>query len=347
MADTIRLTLDEVFGLSVRVLREHGMSMAHAQAVARVITAGERDECYSHGIYRLLITTHTLRSSGISRDALPVIRDRTPAVVGVDAQFAYSPLSFEMGSKVLIEKARKTGIAAMVINNCYHFSALWPEIEVLTASGLAAIAMNPSHAGVAPAGGTQAVLGTNPIAFGWPRPGKDPYVFDFATSAVARGEIELHSRAGRSIPHGWGIDARGQPTNHADAVLNGGAMLAFGGHKGSALSTMIELLAGPLIGDLTSLDSLKYDDGRGASPCHGEIIIAMDPLILGQGHYAEDDARAERLFDEFLGQGARLPSQRRYAARKRSLSDGVQVSRTLHEEIMGMLSGSEIETQVP
>ncbi|WP_028605853.1 Ldh family oxidoreductase [Ottowia thiooxydans] len=347
MADTVCLALDDVFGLSVRVLREHGMSLAHAEAVARVITAGERDECYSHGIYRLLITTHTLSNSSISRDALPVMRDRTPALVGVDAQFAYSPLSFEMGSEVLIEKARKTGIAAMVINNCYHFSALWPEIEVLTAAGLAAIAMNPSHAGVAPAGGTQAVLGTNPIAFGWPRPGKDPYVFDFATSAVARGEIELHNRSGKAVPFGWGIDALGQPTSNANSILNGGAMLAFGGHKGSALSTMIELLAGPLIGDLTSLDSLEYDDGQGASPCHGELVIAMDPLLLGQGQYANDTARAERLFDAFLGQGARLPSQRRFAARKRSLEHGVQVPRALYEEITNLLSGSESTRRAP
>jgi len=60
-------------------------------------------------------------------------------------------------------------------------------------------------------------------------------------------------------------------------------MLTFGGHKGSALAAMIELLAGPLIGDLTSAQSLAHDAGAGASPFHGELILAFDPRrFLGE-----------------------------------------------------------------
>ena len=55
-------------------------------------------------------------------------------------------------------------------------------------------------------------MGTNPIAFGWPRAGKRAFLFDFATSVVARGEIELMGRAGKTLPPGWGIDAAGEPT---------------------------------------------------------------------------------------------------------------------------------------
>jgi len=337
MPETITLTLQEVDDLAQRVLTRHGLSAAHARAVARVITAGQRDECHSHGVYRLLTVVRTLGQGKVSGTAEPQVQDRTPALVAVDAGHAFSPLAFEVGSQILANKARQVGMAALVINHCYHFSALWPEVEALTAQGLAALALSPSVAVVAPAGGARPALGTNPIAFGWPRPGDFPYVFDFATSATARGDIELHRRAGKPIPTGWGVDAQGQATTDAAAVLDGGALLTFGGHKGSALSTMIELLAGPLIGDLTSLDALALTNDAGNAPRHGELVLAFDPKHFGLGDADGDTARAERLFQTITDQGARLPSQRRFAARQRSEQHGVQIAQTLHADILALL----------
>ena len=337
MNQTVRMSVDEVRELGFRVLTHNGMAPDHAGAIAAVIAAGQRDECHSHGIYRLLVTTHTLRKGKVSGTAKPIVHDRSSGVVAVNAQFAFSQLPFEVGSKALVQKARQSGIAALAINNCYHFSALWPEVEWLAEQGLAALALTPSHAWVAPAGGTKPALGTNPIAFGWPRKNGNPYVFDFATSAAARGEIELHRRAGLPIPLGWGVDVQGAATTDASAVVNGGAMLTFGGHKGSALSTMVELMAGPLIGDLTSLDSLALDDGAGGTPCHGELVIAFDPAHLGLGQASADDERAERLFSTITDQGARLPSQRRYEARARSLRDGVSIPEPLFAEVQALL----------
>lgn len=335
----VALTLDEVHDLAYRVFTRHGLSTDHAQAIARVITAGERDECHSHGIYRVLSCTRTLLHGAVVRDAIPIVSDRGPAVVAVDAQRGFSQLAFEVGSRVLLEKVRKTGIAALAINNCYHFAALWPEVEALAEHGVAALAMTPSHAWVAPAGGSQPVFGTNPIAFGWPRVGALPYVFDFATSAVARGEIELYRRSGRVLPEGWGVDAEGAPSTDAATVLDHGAMLTFGGYKGSALSTMIELLAGPLIGDMTSAESLHLDAGAGATPCHGEIVIAFDPQFFSPGNMLEDRQRAEKLFESITGQGARLPSQRRFTARSRSLANGyVQIPEALLRDVQQLLN---------
>lgn len=333
------LTLDEVHNLAYRVFTHLGLSAEHSQAIARVITAGERDECHSHGMYRVLSCARTLQHGAVVRDAIPIISDRGPGVVAVDAQRGFSQLAFEVGSKVLLEKVRTTGIAALAINNCYHFSALWPEIEALVEHGVAALAMTPSHSWVAPAGGSRPVFGTNPIAFGWPRVGAHPYIFDFATSAVARGEIELYQRSGRALPEGWGVDAEGAPSTDATTVLQQGAMLTFGGYKGSALSTMIELLAGPLIGDMTSAESLRIDDGAGATPCHGEIVIAFDPQFFSPGNFIEERQRAEKLFESITGQGARLPSQRRFTARGRSLANGyVQIPEPLLRDIQQLLN---------
>lgn len=334
--DETIMSLEEVFDLAYRVLTSNGFSSDHANAIAKVITAGQRDECHSHGLYRLLVCVKTLREGRVDPAAQATLEDRTPAVVALDAHFGYSLLAFETGLPKLVEKAKTVGIAAMVINNCYHFSALWPEVEAIAAHGLAGLAMTPSHSWVAPAGGARPVFGTNPIAFSWPRPNGEPFVFDFATSAIARGDIELHRRAGKPIPPGWAVDSDGQPTTDPAAAM-AGAMLTFGGHKGSALAAMVELMAGALIGDLTSKDSMTYDNGVGATPCHGELIIALSPALLGGAGSAAGVERAERMFDDIVGQGARLPSQRRFEARRRSHADGVRVPAKLLADIHRLL----------
>lgn len=122
-------------------------------------------------------------------------------------------------------------------------------------------------------------------------------------------------------------------------VLDSGAMLTFGGHKGSALAAMVELIAGPLIGDLTSAQSLAWDAGSKSSPYHGELIIAFDPQRFLGAATEEHLARAEVLFAGIEGQGARLPSQRRYEARARSEVEGVQIPLALFNDLQALLKG--------
>jgi LDH2 family malate/lactate/ureidoglycolate dehydrogenase len=333
--DTVTLSLDEAALLCRRVLMGAGLSHDQTEAVSDVIVAAQRDECHSHGLYRLIGCAHSVRSGKVNRMAQPSIVGSATAIVKADANFGFSSLAFQRALPAAMEKARRLGLTALAINRCHHFSALWPEVEELAASGFAAIALTPSHSWVAPAGGTKPVFGTNPFAFAWPRPGKDPFVFDFATSATARGEIELHRRAGRALQPGLAIDQHGSPTTDPDAALLG-AMLTFGGHKGSALSAMVELLAGPLIGDMLSMESLTFDDGVGALPCHGELILILDPAVFLGNRLDENYERAEKLFDAIVGQGARLPSQRRYKARLRSITNGVTISRQLYDDLKAL-----------
>lgn len=336
MSQTVKLSLDEVNALAIAVLTANGLARDHADAIASIIVAGQRDECHSHGVYRLITCVNTLRNGKVNPRAVPTIENLSPAVVKVDAQWGFSPLAFELGAKAVIQKAKNVGIAALGVNHCFHFSALWPEVELLAAEGLVAMAMTPSHSWVAPAGGTKPLFGTNPFAFAWPRPGDYPFVFDFATSAVARGEIELCRRSGKKIPLDWAIDDTGAPTDDPAAALNG-AMRTFGGHKGSALSAMIELLAGPLIGDFMSTESQQFDQHAGTAPCHGEIVIAFDPAMFGGPDWHKHQDRAEGLFDGIVSQGARLPSQRRFEARARSLVSGVEIPLALYEDVKALM----------
>ncbi|MFN3676089.1 MAG: Ldh family oxidoreductase [Sphingomonas pseudosanguinis] len=331
----VPMTLDELRTLARAKLLGAGLAPAHAEAVAETMVAGERDGCASHGIYRLLVAVASINKGVVVPDAVPVLSHPARALVRVEGGGGFAQLAFQTGKPALIEKAQASGIAALALNNVVHFAALWPEVEELADEGLVALAFTPSHAWVAPSGGAEPVFGTNPIAFGWPRPDGPPFVFDFATSMVARGEIELHRRAGKAVPDDWGVDADGRPTTDPAAILSG-AMRTFGGHKGSALAAMVELLAGPLIGDMTSRESIDRDAGRGGSPLGGELIIAIDPKGFLGDLLPEHQARAEAMFGAITGQGARLPSSRRYAARAKSLADGVVIPDDLHRDVMAL-----------
>jgi LDH2 family malate/lactate/ureidoglycolate dehydrogenase len=336
MTDTVNLSIADATTLSLDILTGTGLNKRQCDVVTDAIIRAQRDECHSHGLYRLLGCAYSVSIGRINKNADPVVADIAPAIVRVDADHGFSSLAYCQGIELAIGKAKTQGLSALAINNCYHFSALWPEVEPLAEQGLAAIALTPSHNRVAPAGGIHPVFGTNPFAFAWPRPGRQPFVFDFATSATARGEIELHKRQGKPISPGLAINLDSQPTTDPSEALQG-AMLTFGGHKGSALSTMIELLAGPLIGDMLSIESKADDDGAGATPLHGELIIILDPSSFLGTTLGQNLDRAELLFEAISGQNARLPSQRRYEARQKTMRDGIDIPRTLYDDLIKLL----------
>lgn len=334
----VELSISQAKELIFNVLEKAHYSPAHIEAIEDVVLKGQMDECASHGLYRLLNCIHTLKSGKVSAEALPDFKSQTPVVLKVDAHNAMAPLALQQGIPLLIEKAKTYGIAMMALNNCVHFSALWYEMELLTQAGLAGFACTSNHAWVAPTGGKEPLFGTNPIAFGWPRKNQNPFIFDFATTAVARGEIELYLRNNLPVPEGWGIDKNGDPTTDPFTILKQGAMLTFGEHKGSALSAMVELLAGPLIGDLLSVESIEFDQQTGSSPFGGELIVAFSPeAILGEGHQQHLE-RAEMLFQAYQTQGARLPSQRRYEARARSVkSQTLKIQKNVYDDLIAYL----------
>lgn len=335
MEEVIKLSQNEVFQLAFGFLHAHGLSELQSNAMARFLTDAQRDGALSHGLQRLPGTLETMAHPAFNKQAQPSLKQVTPAVIRVDAHYGFSACGSLAGLPALIESAQSLGIAFMAVNNGFHSTALWPVVEMIAETGLAALSMNPTHDWVAPAGGTKPVLGTNPLAFAWPRPGTPPYVFDFATTAASRADIAMHRQAGQAVPEGWGLDAQGNATTDPAAILSG-AMLPFGGHKGSALATMIELLSGPLIGDRTSHASAIFDQGHKAAPCHGELIIAINPALLSTN---EDWDQAEDMLDRITAQGARLPGSRRHAARERNLREGISVSKALHDRILGLMPG--------
>lgn len=317
--------------LSEQILALHGFSPLHQKSISQTLMTAQIDDCHSHGVWRLLHVIETLNNKKLSPTAEPMVTLDSGAVIKIDAQMGAAPAAFSLGLPLLVNKAHQLGIGLLAINHCVHFSALWVEIEQLTRHQLVGIAMTPSHAWVAPFGGRKPLLGTNPLAFGWPRVNiQEPYLFDFATTMASRGDIQLHERENKPLPEGWGINSAGEASTNPTEVLNG-AMLPFGEHKGSAIATMIELLAGPLIGDMTSEQSMAFAENKFSMPYGGEIIIAINPALLSNHDSMQD---AEHFFEQFNAQGARLPSQRRFKARQKNhASNSVEIPDALYQEL--------------
>ena len=335
MIEEVRISLDEVHRLATEALVANRVSSEQARAIADNVTGAERDDCKSHGLFRISWYLGGVRSGKVSPDAVPTVSTLAPAVVRVDAGGGFAPLAQALGADPLTEKAREHGVAALAIAECCHVAALWPEVERLAERGLVAFAFTSAICFVAPAGGVRPLYGTNPMAFAWPREGRPPLVFDQSSSVSARGEIMLHHRDGKQLPEGWAIDAEGNPTTDPDAAL-AGAQLPFGGHKGAAIALMVELLAGALIGEGFSFEAMAKESDDTRPAIGGEFMLAIDPGACIPGHDRASQLRhAEKLFGKILEQdGTRLPSDRRFAARERTPTEGVVIPGTLHEQLV-------------
>lgn len=334
MSETVNLSLDDAEALSLAALKNHGANDENARAVTDIMIRAERDRCASHGLFRLNGYCASLKSGKVNGNANPHLEVLSPGTLKVDADGGFAPLPLEVGLPALARKARDQGIAALGIVDMYHFAALWPEVETLAEQGLCAFAFTQASPMVAPAGGSKPFFGTNPIAFAWPRPGKDPFVFDQATAAMARGEIMIHARDGHEVPPGTGVDKEGNPTTDPNAILEG-AQLPFGGYKGSNLSLMVELLASGLIGAAFSTESGARNIPDGGPTVGGESVIAMDPSRFGDSQNWAD--HCESLFGGLEEmEGVRLPGERRRIARKETPEQGINLPKSLYDQVVSL-----------
>lgn len=331
---TIKLSLEQVHQLAYDTLSSNGCNDENATAIADTITSAERDLCHSHGLFRLPGYAASLKSGKVNGNASPTVEKLAPSVLRTDGDDGYAPLALQVARDPLMACAKKNGIAAMSVIKVHHFAALWVEIESLTSQGLAAMAFTAYTPSVAPAGGTKPFYGTNPMAFGWPRPDGNPMVWDQATATQARGEVMIAARDGHKLPPGVGIDKDGNPSTDPQEVLDG-CLLPFGGYKGASIALMIELLVGPLIGERCSFEAAAADSKDGGPPRGGELLIAIDPTRFGN---SEDPfGHADRLFNELLKMdGTRLPGERRVKNRAISAEKGIEIPQSLYDKVQAL-----------
>jgi delta1-piperideine-2-carboxylate reductase len=330
---TTSLTLDEIHELAKSCLMSNGANEVNATAVADNMTNAERDGSHSHGLFRLPAHVAALRSGKVKGDAEPKASVVSPSLVKLHGDNAFAPLAQKIGIPLVAEAAKKSGVAVLALTHVHHMAALWPEVEAVAEHDLVGLACTCYMPAVAPAGAAQALFGTNPLAFAWPRPGNTPVVFDMATAAMAMGEVQIAARDGHDVPPGTGLDANGDGTTDPKKITDGGVLLPFGGHKGSAIAMMVELLAAGLLGESFSFEAKERDNGDGGPPQGGQFILALSPeMIASQGWQAHCNGFLERMSGM---DGVRMPGERRH--KNRLSIDPRNINTALVEKIRGLI----------
>ena len=311
--ETVELSLVEIFELAKTTLMKYGANKENADAIANTVTIAERDGSISHGLFRLPSYIAGLKNNKVNGKAKPELEEITPIVFRCDAKNGYASIAHNYSIPSVIAAAKKFGLAAVAIQRSHHFAALWPEVEQISEAGLVGLTTVSYMPDVAPFGGSEPFFGTNPMGFAWPRPSNTPIVIDMATSAMARGEVLIAARDGHDVPLGTGLTSSGELTTDAAKIAKG-VLLPFGGHKGSAISLMVELLSGPLVGETFSYETKERDNGDGSPAQGGQFILAISPDILSGKDHTD---QTERFIKKYKAiDGTRLPGARRHKNRE-------------------------------
>jgi len=257
-------------GALLRVGADPGAAQVLAEATAEAELVGNR----AVGVGHLFDYVDGYEQGRIAAGARPAIRRPAPAVIDVDARDGLAQTAFVDVLDELQKAARESGIAALWIRNSFTCGELGYYPRRLAERGLLAVATSNSPALMSIGGAREPVLGTNPLAYGIPRPRTLPVVIDQASSSTAFVNIRRAAEAGDPIPPGWALGPDGEPTQDATAALRG-TLLPFGSHRGGNVALLVELLATLSVASF-SLDDAPFDRG-GTSPRIGVFLLAIDP----------------------------------------------------------------------
>jgi delta1-piperideine-2-carboxylate reductase len=326
----MKIAIAELQSLVERTLIDAGMTPANA-LVANTIVAAERDGSRSHGLQRLAGYISSLRSGWVDGKAQPSVEEAGPGLLKVDARNGFAQVALAQADVALRAMADRQGTAAMAMADSHHFAALWPDVEPFAADGYIVLAMIHSRARITAWGGTKKVLGTNPMAFGCPRKGKPPIVWDQASSIMSQGDVLLASSAKRQLPPNVGVDAKGRPTTDPGAVLQGGALLPFGNAKGGSIAFMIEILSGALTGAKLGVEDTSAGIKGALTSNAGQFILLIDPRRIGGDTFLD---RVEMLVQHLLAAGTeRMPGDHRYARRRVVEREGVDITDEMYASL--------------
>jgi LDH2 family malate/lactate/ureidoglycolate dehydrogenase len=323
----MQLTINEAHQLAVRIMSALGHDATDAGLIADHLIDCELRGLNDGGLARAISIAERLARSGDRRSPIR-IRHQTPVSAQIDGGDHLGYIVAHRATTIAVEKALTTGIAVVGADDTWYTGMLSYYAEIAAARGLVSIIASNASPWVAPHGATEGRFGTNPICFGFPS-ADEPVIWDVGTSAIIHAEATLAQRLGQLLPDGVAFDREGQPTRDPAAAL-AGAFAAWGGHKGSGLGTVVQLLgimAGspPIPPDLAGF---------------GFVIVAMRPDLLGpQETFLQNVsayAQAVRTARPVAGGAAvRMPFDRSRQDRQRRLADDrIEVPDLLFEQLI-------------
>jgi len=281
---------DALFDYARRILERLDVPPADAREVAGCLLKAELRGVDSHGLVRLPVYARRVQA-GVVR-ARPVIRVNVSgsAAALVDGDNGLGPVVGARAMEAAIDLARVRGTGFVGVRYSNHFGPAAYYVEKAVHAGCIGLAISNAPPNMAPFGGKTRFLGTNPVAIGIPAGQEPPLIFDASTSVVARGKIIVAAHTGTPIPEGWAIDPDGYPTTDPALAL-AGAVLPFGGPKGSAISFLIDIFCGVLTGaafalHLNTLEDLSSEQNVG----HVLAAIRTDLFVPDEDFRSRMDA---------------------------------------------------------
>jgi delta1-piperideine-2-carboxylate reductase len=323
-----RISFDDLVDAIESKLVAAGASEGNAAVLARNCASCERDGTLSHGVFRVAGYLDSLSRGWADGTAEAGVERVGESYIRIDGRNGFAQTALAGARAQIDEALTETGVAVIALRDSHHFSALWPDLEAFARRGYVALGMIASgKLAVVPEGATRPVFSTNPIGFATPVAEADPIVFDFSTSSMSHGDLQLLRAEGESAPAGTGVDREGNGTTDPSAILDGGGIRPIGGHKGALLSFMIETLAAGLTGG-----AFTYEiDNEAPEGVHtfrtGQLFIVIDPERGGNEAYL---ARIRDFVGTLRDAGMdRLPGDRRYANRAEAAERGIPVTDTI------------------
>jgi uncharacterized oxidoreductase len=275
MAEVLVFAADYLRDLGRRLFAAGGAPADEAAMVADELVEASLMGLDSHGVMRFKQYLDAAAEGSIRPGAPTSILKESPTTALVDCGFNFGPVSAARMTQIAARKAKVSNLACVVSRNSHHVGRLGSYVQKLAAEGLIGLATaNSSKHGhfVAPWGGSQGRLATNPLAYAVPTSG-DPIVLDMSTSMIAEGKIRVLLASEKSIPPGCVRDAAGNPVTDPKDFYGPprGTIQPLGGelgYKGFGLGLLVEILGAILAGQDSSLD-LPYINGL--------CLVAIDP----------------------------------------------------------------------
>ena len=246
----------------------------------------------SHGVIRITSYLRWIADGKVvPGQRVSVVRER-PAFLALDGNFGFGQTVAHEAMEMGIDRARRHGTCSLTLRNAGHIGRVGAFAEMAALEGLVTLHfVNTSGFAllVAPFGGIDRRLSANPIAAGFPVAGREPIVVDVATATVAEGKIMVAINKGEQLPPGAIIDGHGRPTTDPGDfyATPPGAILPFGGHKGSALSVVCEAFAGALTGG----GATNPGNATAGRLVNNLFCLLLDPGMLEIGEYDAEMAR--------------------------------------------------------
>lgn len=269
------VSLDKIETIVKKVLNKVGVSEKNANILSDSILFAHRTGKGTHGITRLPIYVKKIMNGSLNPNSEYAFLKDAGVISVMDADHGFGQLAMKHSLDKAINKAESFGVGVVSVRNSNNFGTAAYFLNLATKSNMIALLMANSAPAIAPWGGSSALLGTNPIGFGFPvRDGKAPIIFDMATSFAARGKIRLAAKNDEQIPMGWALDVNGKPTTDPNEALKG-TLLPIGEHKGSGLSLIIDILSGLLSGSAFAGD-VKPLNTNGEHSRNGHFLFVID-----------------------------------------------------------------------